>query len=106
MNGGTVNDGTLNGAAAKEAVGKGTVGKEVVEKDKVATSQTQLNGQGPSNEAPSVPLGGQISRATEQICVQGLDLLIELEYGHKGLLGHVYLTHGLHALLTLGLFLQ
>ncbi len=101
MNGGTVNDGTLNGAAAKEAVGKGTVGK-----NNVATSEARLNGQGPSNEAPSVPLGGQTSRAAEQICVQRLDLLIELEYGHKGLLGHVHLTHGLHALLTLGLFLQ
>ncbi len=106
MNGGTVNDGTLNGAAAKEALGKQAMGKEAVEQDNLATSETQLNGQGPSNEAPSVPLGGQTSRAAEQICAQRLDLLIELEYGHKGLLRHVHLTHGLHALLTLGLFLQ
>ena len=33
-------------------------------------------------------------------------LLVELEHGHEGLLGHIHLAHGLHAFFALGLFLQ
>ena len=53
------------------------------------------------NDPISVPTGF-LSRITPT----SRALLIQLEHGHEGLLGHVNLAHGLHAFFALGLLLQ